>query len=51
MTHYVLDACALVAVLKGENGAEAVDDLFSPTLNPLLPLCPRVVAKRFLTDG
>jgi PIN domain nuclease of toxin-antitoxin system len=28
MTHYVLDACALVAVLKGENGAEAVDDLF-----------------------
>jgi PIN domain nuclease of toxin-antitoxin system len=28
MTHYVLDACALVALLKGENGAEAVDHLF-----------------------
>jgi len=28
MTCYVLDACALVAVLKGENGAEAVDNLF-----------------------
>ena len=28
MTHYILDACALVAVLKGENGAEAVNDLF-----------------------
>jgi PIN domain nuclease of toxin-antitoxin system len=28
MTHYVLDACALVAVLKGENGAEAVDNFF-----------------------
>jgi len=28
MTRYVLDACALVALLKRESGAEAVDGLF-----------------------
>ena len=28
MVSYVLDACALVALLKGENGAKEVDDLF-----------------------
>ena len=28
MTIYVLDACALVALLKGEDGAEKVDRLF-----------------------
>jgi len=28
MTHYVLDACAMVAILKGENGADSVDELF-----------------------
>ena len=28
MKHYVLDACAMVAMLKRENGADAVDDLF-----------------------
>jgi len=28
MTCYVFDACALIAVLKGENGAEAVDNFF-----------------------
>jgi predicted nucleic acid-binding protein len=25
---YVLDACAMIALMKGENGAEAVDNLF-----------------------
>ena len=28
MTSYVLDACALVALLKGEDGAEKIDLLF-----------------------
>jgi len=28
MTCYVFDACALIAVLKGENGSEAVDNFF-----------------------
>ena len=28
MTSYTLDACALIALLKGENGAVKVDDLF-----------------------
>ncbi|MDR0442909.1 MAG: PIN domain-containing protein [Treponema sp.] len=32
MTHYVLDACALIALLKKEQGAEAVDDLFQQTV-------------------
>jgi PIN domain nuclease of toxin-antitoxin system len=33
MTRYVLDANALVALLKGENGAEAVDDLFQQAVH------------------
>jgi PIN domain nuclease of toxin-antitoxin system len=32
MTHYVLDACAMVAMLKGENGAKEIDDLFQQTV-------------------
>jgi PIN domain nuclease of toxin-antitoxin system len=33
MTHYVLDACAMVAMLKGENGAKEVDDLFQQAVH------------------
>ena len=32
MIHYVLDACALVALFKGEEGAADVDDLFQKTV-------------------
>jgi PIN domain nuclease of toxin-antitoxin system len=40
MTHYVLDACALVAMLKGEGGAKEVDNLFQQAVqgNALLSM-------------
>jgi len=40
MTHYVLDACALLAMLKGENGAKEVDNLFQQAVrgNALLSM-------------
>ena len=43
MTHYILDACALVAVLKGENGAEAVDDLFHQAIRGDVALSMSIV--------
>jgi predicted nucleic acid-binding protein len=43
MTHFVLDACALVAVLKGENGAEAVDNFFMQTARGDAMLCMSIV--------
>ena len=40
MIHYVLDACALVAMMKGEDGAKEVDDLFQQAVrgNALLSM-------------
>jgi predicted nucleic acid-binding protein len=32
MTSYILDACALLTLLKEEEGADAVDDLFQKTI-------------------
>jgi PIN domain nuclease of toxin-antitoxin system len=43
MTRYVLDACALVAVLKGENGAEAVDNFFQQAVRGNAMLCMSIV--------
>jgi len=43
MTRYVLDACALVAVLKGENGAEAVDNFFQQAVRGDAMLCMSIV--------
>ena len=33
MTSYVLDACAMIAVINREAGAEAVDKLFHQAVN------------------
>jgi PIN domain nuclease of toxin-antitoxin system len=44
MTNYVLDACALlVAVLKGENGAEDVDSLFQQAAQGEAALCMSII--------
>ena len=43
MTNYVLDACALVAVLKGENGAEDVDNLFQQAVKGEAALCMSII--------
>jgi len=43
MTSYVLDACALVAVLKGENGAKDVDNLFQQAVRGEAALCMSII--------
>ena len=43
MTTYILDACALVAVLKGENGAEDVDNLFQQAARGEAALCMSII--------
>jgi len=43
MTRYVLDACALIAILKGENGAEAVDNFFQQAARGDVMLCMSIV--------
>ena len=43
MTSYVLDACALVALLKGENGAEKIDRLFQQATVGEVTLCMSIV--------
>jgi len=43
MTSYVLDACALVALLKGEDGAEEVDNLFQQAIDGKIELFINVV--------
>ena len=43
MTNFVLDACALVALLKGENGAGEVDKLFQQTVQGETTLCMSIV--------
>jgi len=43
MTNYVLDACALVALLKGENGAKEVDNLFQKVEEGEAALCINIV--------
>ena len=43
MICYVLDACALVALLKGENGSEEVDNLFQQTAQGDTALCMNIV--------
>ena len=43
MTSYVLDACAMVALLNKEAGAEAVDKLFHQAINGEIKLCMSVI--------
>jgi len=43
VTIYVLDACALVALLKGEDGAEKIDHLFQQAIRGESTLCISIV--------
>jgi predicted nucleic acid-binding protein len=43
MTSYILDACALLALLKEEEGAYAVDDLFQKAVRGEATLCMSVI--------
>jgi len=43
MTTYVLDACAIIALLKRENGADEVDNLFRQAFKGEVTLCVSIV--------